>query len=87
MLTHNFDVSEGSGDEMKKVLLLLLGCAVQSDKKEEFIERIKELELSLQHAIVEQIQRVHFFAFLHCSVSEFEFKNSDTLLHRNYKNV
>jgi hypothetical protein len=47
-----------SGEEMKKVLLLLLGCAVQSDKREEFVERIKQLELSLQEAIVEQIQKV-----------------------------
>lgn len=43
---------------MKKVLLLLLGCAVQSDKKAEFIAKIKELDLALQHAIMEQIQKV-----------------------------
>lgn len=43
---------------MKKVLLLLLGCAVQSDKKEEFVRKIKELDLGLQQAIVEQIKRV-----------------------------
>lgn len=50
---------------MKKVLLLLLGCAVQSDKKEEFIDRIKQLELSLQHSIVEQIQKVRYFTGYH----------------------
>jgi hypothetical protein len=56
-------VTESSGGEMKKVLLLLLGCAVQSDKKEEFIDRIKQLELSLQEAIVQQIQKVCRFIF------------------------
>ncbi len=56
-------VSESSGEEMKKVLLLLLGCAVQSDKKEEFIDRIKQLELSLQEAIVQQIQKVCILMF------------------------
>ena len=55
---HHSVVAEQSGGEMKKVLLLLLGCAVQSDKKQEFIERIKQLELTLQTAIVEQIQKV-----------------------------
>lgn len=56
--------AEQSGGEMKKVLLLLLGCAVQSDKKEEFVNRIKQLELSLQQAIVEQIQKVRFCVLL-----------------------
>lgn len=59
----NDSFSEGSGEEMKKVLLLLLGCAVQSDKKEEFINKIKELDLSLQEAIVEQIRKVHIFLY------------------------
>ncbi len=46
---------------MKKVVLLLLGCAVQSEKKEEFIERIKQLEFSLQETIVDQIRKVGAF--------------------------
>uniref|UniRef100_A0A915K355 HOOK N-terminal domain-containing protein n=1 Tax=Romanomermis culicivorax TaxID=13658 RepID=A0A915K355_ROMCU len=49
---------EGSGHEMKKVLLLLLGCAVQSEKKEEFINKIKELDVSLQETIVNLIRKV-----------------------------
>ena len=44
--------------EMQKLILLLLGCAVQCDKKEEFIERIKQLEIDVQHAIVMHIQEV-----------------------------
>lgn len=43
---------------MKKVLLLLLGCAVQSDRKQEFVDRIKDMEVELQAAIVQQIQKV-----------------------------
>lgn len=43
---------------MKKILLLLVGCAVQSDKKEEFINKIKELDLSLQESIVSEIRKV-----------------------------
>uniref|UniRef100_A0A914X4G4 HOOK N-terminal domain-containing protein n=1 Tax=Plectus sambesii TaxID=2011161 RepID=A0A914X4G4_9BILA len=50
--------AEGSGNEMKKVLLLLLGCAVQSDRKQEFVDRIKEMEVELQAAIVQQIQKI-----------------------------
>lgn len=45
---------------MKKVLLLLLGCAVQSDRKQEFVDRIKDMEIELQAAIVQQIQKVSF---------------------------
>jgi hypothetical protein len=43
---------------MKKVLLLLLGCAVQSDRKQDFVDRIKDMEVELQAAIVQQIQKV-----------------------------
>uniref|UniRef100_A0A0M3KII1 HOOK_N domain-containing protein n=1 Tax=Anisakis simplex TaxID=6269 RepID=A0A0M3KII1_ANISI len=40
------------------LLLLLLGCAVQGDQREKFIERIKCMQTDLQTAIVQQIQRV-----------------------------
>lgn len=43
---------------MNKVLLLLLGCAVQSERKQQFIDRIKDMEVQLQAAIAEQIQKV-----------------------------
>ena len=44
--------------EVQKLLLLVLGCAVQCEKKEEFIENIKQLDLATQHAIVRHIQEV-----------------------------
>lgn len=45
-------------EQMKLLLLLLLGCAVQGPTKEYFITRIKELPLDVQHDIVECIKRV-----------------------------
>ncbi|KAG2457424.1 DAPLE protein, partial [Polypterus senegalus] len=48
--------SEKSIEEMKKLLLLILGCAVQCERKEEFIEKIKQLEIETQAAIVSHIQ-------------------------------
>ncbi|XP_014812955.1 PREDICTED: protein Daple isoform X1 [Calidris pugnax] len=45
-------------DEIKKLLLLVLGCAVQCERKEEFIERIKQLDIETQAAIVSHIQEV-----------------------------
>ncbi|VDP05193.1 unnamed protein product [Soboliphyme baturini] len=43
---------------MKKLLLLLLGSAVQSEKKEEFVNQIKNLDVNLQQSIVEEIRKV-----------------------------
>ncbi|XP_059504930.1 protein Daple isoform X2 [Stegostoma tigrinum] len=51
-------LSGQSMDEMKKVLLLMLGCAVQCERKEEFIERIKQLDITTQTAIVAHIQEI-----------------------------
>uniref|UniRef100_A0A8C9W3K6 Coiled-coil domain containing 88C n=1 Tax=Scleropages formosus TaxID=113540 RepID=A0A8C9W3K6_SCLFO len=45
-------------EEMKKLLLLILGCAVQCERKEEFIEKIKSLDIETQAAIVAYIQEV-----------------------------
>ncbi|XP_072481627.1 protein Daple isoform X2 [Notamacropus eugenii] len=47
-----------SMDEIKKVLLLVLGCAVQCERKEEFIEKIKQLDIETQAGIVAHIQEV-----------------------------
>lgn len=44
--------------ELERLLLLLLGCAVQCDKKEEMIEIIQNLDISVQHAMVSYIQQV-----------------------------
>ncbi|XP_035388848.1 protein Daple isoform X1 [Electrophorus electricus] len=51
-------LSGKSMEEMKKLLLLLLGCAVQCDRKEEIIEKIKLLDIETQAAIVSHIQEV-----------------------------
>ncbi|XP_010214040.1 PREDICTED: protein Daple [Tinamus guttatus] len=51
-------LSGKSMDEIKKLLLLVLGCAVQCERKEEFIERIKQLDIETQAAIVAHIQEV-----------------------------
>uniref|UniRef100_A0A6Q2XC69 HOOK N-terminal domain-containing protein n=1 Tax=Esox lucius TaxID=8010 RepID=A0A6Q2XC69_ESOLU len=45
-------------DEMKRLLLLILGCAVQCERKEEIIEKIKLLDIEKQAAIVSHIQEV-----------------------------
>ncbi|KAL5009181.1 hypothetical protein ScPMuIL_014762 [Solemya velum] len=49
---------ESSLGELRKALLLVLGCAVQCDKKERFIEKIKLLDVEVQHAIVEYIKEI-----------------------------
>ncbi|XP_043845081.1 protein Daple [Dromiciops gliroides] len=51
-------LSGKSMDEIKKVLLLVLGCAVQCERKEEFIEKIKQLDIETQAGIVAHIQEV-----------------------------
>ncbi|XP_050690799.1 girdin-like, partial [Eriocheir sinensis] len=44
--------------EVQALLLLLLGCAVQSQRKEDVIDSIKKLDLDTQHCIVECIKEV-----------------------------
>lgn len=44
--------------EMDKLLLLILGAAVQCSQKEHIIESIKNLPFELQHAFVEKIREV-----------------------------
>ncbi|XP_078086013.1 girdin [Mustelus asterias] len=51
-------LSEQGIEEMKKLLLLLLGCAVQCERKEEFIERIKNLDFDTKAAVAIHIQEV-----------------------------
>lgn len=50
--------SQTALENLKLLLLLLLGCAVQGPTKELFIARIKELPLDSQHDIVECIKQV-----------------------------
>ncbi|XP_046341956.1 girdin-like isoform X2 [Haliotis rufescens] len=49
---------DSSFEEIRKVLLLVLGCAVQCEHKQSFIENIKQLEIEVQHAIVEHIKEI-----------------------------
>ncbi|XP_032398855.1 girdin isoform X4 [Etheostoma spectabile] len=49
---------EQSLAEMKKLLLLLLGCAVQCERKEEYIERIRMLDFDTKAAIAAHIQEL-----------------------------
>uniref|UniRef100_A0A7N6BGK9 HOOK N-terminal domain-containing protein n=1 Tax=Anabas testudineus TaxID=64144 RepID=A0A7N6BGK9_ANATE len=51
-------LSAKSMEELKRLLLLILGCAVQCDRKEEMIEKIKLLDIETQAAIVSHIQEV-----------------------------
>ncbi|XP_057715313.1 protein Daple isoform X2 [Corythoichthys intestinalis] len=51
-------LSAKSMEELKRILLLILGCAVQCERKEEMIERIKLLDIETQAAIVSHIQEV-----------------------------
>ncbi|KAM9315882.1 girdin isoform 2-T2 [Gastrophryne carolinensis] len=50
--------SEQATDEMKKMLLLLLGCAVQCARKEEFIDKIQDLDFDTKAAVAAHIQEV-----------------------------
>ncbi|XP_005181786.1 girdin [Musca domestica] len=56
-LGHDPETKQGL-EQMKILLTLLLGAAVQCPNKELFIARIKELDLETQHAIVELIKQV-----------------------------
>ncbi|XP_075719159.1 girdin isoform X5 [Rhinoderma darwinii] len=50
--------SEKGTEEMKKMLLLLLGCAVQCERKEEFIDKIQDLDFDTKAAVAAHIQEV-----------------------------
>ena len=51
-------ISDAARCELTKVLLLLLGCAVQCERKEEFVESITSLQLPVQVAIADYIKQV-----------------------------
>ena len=65
-------VTDNSFGEVRKTLLLILGCAVQCEQKETFVDSIKRLDIHVQHAIVEHIKEVsldsciHIYAACHC---------------------
>lgn len=50
--------SQAALEQLKLLVLLLLGCAVQGPTKELFITRIKQLSVDEQHDIVQCIKQV-----------------------------
>ncbi|XP_051567383.1 girdin-like [Myxocyprinus asiaticus] len=60
-------VCEEGLEEISKLLLLLLGCAVQCERKEEYINKIQSLDFDTQAAIAAHIQEV-----THCQDSVFD---------------
>ncbi|XP_041846411.1 coiled-coil domain containing 88A [Melanotaenia boesemani] len=51
-------LTEAAVEELRRLLLLLLGCAVQCEKKETFIQQIQSLHIETQAAIASCIQQV-----------------------------
>lgn len=56
---------ESHVEEMKLLLLLILGCAVQCQMKETFILKIKTLNVPTQEQIVDLIKLVSSFLLFH----------------------
>ncbi|XP_062249558.1 coiled-coil domain containing 88A [Platichthys flesus] len=51
-------LTEAAVEELRRLLLLLLGCSVQCEKKETFIQQIQSLDIETQAAIASCIQQV-----------------------------
>ncbi|KAL7863013.1 hypothetical protein SRHO_G00119970 [Serrasalmus rhombeus] len=51
-------LTEGAVEELRRLLLLLLGCAVQCETKETFIQQIQSLDIETQAALALCIQEV-----------------------------
>ncbi|KAJ0002890.1 hypothetical protein NQD34_008039 [Periophthalmus magnuspinnatus] len=51
-------LTEAAVEELKRLMLLLLGCAVQCENKEIFIQQIQSLDIETQAAIASCIQEV-----------------------------
>ncbi|KAF7657965.1 hypothetical protein LDENG_00019530 [Lucifuga dentata] len=51
-------LTEAAVEEVRRLLLLLLGCAVQCENKETFIQQIQSLDIETQAAIATCIQQV-----------------------------
>ncbi|XP_051997253.1 girdin-like [Xyrauchen texanus] len=66
-------VCEEGLEEIRKLLLLLLGCAVQCERKEEYIEKIQSLDFDTQAAIAAHIQEV-----THCQDSVIDLRWFET---------
>ncbi|XP_074530969.1 coiled-coil domain containing 88A isoform X2 [Halichoeres trimaculatus] len=51
-------LTEAAVEELRRLLLLLLGCAVQCEQKETFVQQIRSLDIETQAAIASCIQQV-----------------------------
>lgn len=51
-------VLDKSLDELEKFIILLLGCAIQSDHKVQLIEQMKNMGVEQQQALIFYIQKV-----------------------------
>ncbi|XP_019945556.2 coiled-coil domain containing 88A isoform X1 [Paralichthys olivaceus] len=51
-------LTEAAVEELRRLLLLLLGCSVQCENKETFIQQIQSLDIETQAAIASCIQQV-----------------------------
>lgn len=77
--TFSLPESRAGLEQMKLLITLLLGAAVQCPNKQLFIVRIKELNVNTQHAIVELIKQVRVSR---CALLCFIFLNSSVLFQR-----
>uniref|UniRef100_A0A3Q3JEH3 HOOK N-terminal domain-containing protein n=1 Tax=Monopterus albus TaxID=43700 RepID=A0A3Q3JEH3_MONAL len=57
-------LTEAAVEELRRLLLLILGCAVQCERKETFIQQIQSLDIETQAAIASCIQQVRSSAEL-----------------------
>ena len=60
--------AEAATDEMRRLLLLVLGCAVQCSCKQKVVDNIKLMDYQTQHAIVECIQQVSRGLRYYCAI-------------------
>lgn len=67
--------------ELERVLLLVLGCAVQSDNKPLLIENIKQLDTDVQCAIVDSIQTVNTVSVLYVVLASRDWSLTVVRLH------
>ncbi|CAD6194983.1 unnamed protein product [Caenorhabditis auriculariae] len=51
-------VIDESGEELNKLLVLLLGCAIQSDRKRLFVDRITKLDAKVQIGLASHIKKL-----------------------------
>lgn len=61
-------ITDYSLDQLEKIIILLLGCAIQCESKGPIIEKMKGMGLSQQQALVMYIQQVTESTDFVCSI-------------------